>query len=211
MIVWPTHTGSASTCGHIPPPPSNSIMNGCAPDGLVGSRSRARCNFPDSSERLCAVVLPSKSSSFSGAFCVVTQMCWIFLEESELGGELDNLPHTRRTLSMTSGRRRWSFWSDLFGCPCIQPRHNAVDTSVMQRCHTDHVVLGQVHVPLCVVDIGDVIHSIATVVRTAHPQLRMLLTKTVVGFVLEVVLVWIQLQRDTVLLVPDRNRRCGII
>ena len=88
--------------------------------------------------------------------------------------------------------------------------HNALDTSVMQRCHTDHVVLGQVHVPLCVVDIGDVIH-IATVVRTAHPQLRMLLTKTVVGFVKEVVLVWIQLQRDTVLLVPDRNRRCGII
>jgi hypothetical protein len=39
----------------------------------------------------------------------------------------------------------------------------------------------------------------------------MLLTKTVVGFLEEVVLVWIQLQCDTVLLVPDRSRRCGII
>ena len=36
-------------------------------------------------------------------------------------------------------------------------------------------------------------------------------TQIVVGFVEEVVLVWIQLQCDTVLLVPDRSRRCGII
>ena len=39
----------------------------------------------------------------------------------------------------------------------------------------------------------------------------MLLTQTVEGFVEEVVLVWIQLQSDTVLLVPDRSRKCGII
>jgi hypothetical protein len=39
----------------------------------------------------------------------------------------------------------------------------------------------------------------------------MQLTKTVVGFLEEVVLVWIQLQSDTVLLVPDMSRRCGII
>jgi hypothetical protein len=61
----------------------------------------------------------------------------------------------------------------------------------MKRCHTEHVVLVQVHIPLCVVEIGDVIYSIATVVRTEHPQLRILLTKTVVGFLEEVVLVWI--------------------
>ena len=55
------------------------------------------------------------------------------------------------------------------------------------------------HIPLCVVGNGDVIYSIVTVVRTVHTQLRMILTKTVVGFVKEVVLVWIQLQCDTVL------------
>ena len=57
----------------------------------------------------------------------------------------------------------------------------------MKRCHTEHVVLGQVHIPLCVVGIGHVIYSIATVVRTTHPDLWMLLTKTVVGFVKTVV------------------------
>ena len=81
----------------------------------------------------------------------------------------------------------------------------------MHRCHTEQVVLGQVHIPLCVVGIGHVIYSIATVVRTTHPELWMLLTKTVVGFVKAVVLVWIQLDRNTVLLVPDRTSRCGII
>ena len=81
------------------------------------------------------------------------------------------------------------------------------------RTHTEHVVLGQVHTPLCVVDIDDVIYSIATVVRAAHPQLRKSLRKTltVVGSVEHVVLVWIQLQSDTVLLSPDRITRCVIM
>ena len=81
----------------------------------------------------------------------------------------------------------------------------------MKWCHTEHVVLCQVNIPLCVVGIGDVIYNIASVVRTAHSQLKILLTKTVAGVVLSVVLVWIQLQRDTVHSVPDRSRRCGVI
>ena len=84
--------------------------------------------------------------------------------------------------------------------------------SVIQLCHTEYVVLGQVYIPVGVVGITDVIYIIVTVGRAAHPQLRKRLnqTLTVVGLVKNVVLVWIQLQRDTVLLVPDRSR-CGII
>ena len=74
-------------------------------------------------------------------------------------------------------------------------------------------MLGQVHIPVCVVAIVDFIYSIATLVRATHPQLRKRLSKTltVVGLVQEVVAVWIQLQSDTVLLVPDRSSRCGVI
>ena len=73
----------------------------------------------------------------------------------------------------------------------------------IQRYHTEHVVLGQVHIPLCVVGIADVVYRITTVVRAAHPQLRKRLRKTLtpVGLVKHVLLVWIQLQSDTVLLV----------
>jgi hypothetical protein len=45
-----------------------------------------------------------------------------------------------------------------------------------------------------VVRIGDVIYIIASVLDTVHPQLRILLTKSVVTLVLPVVLVWIHLQ-----------------
>ena len=47
VIVSSTRTGSASTHGHIRPPPSVSIMTACAP-GLVGSICRALCAiFPE--------------------------------------------------------------------------------------------------------------------------------------------------------------------
>ncbi len=77
----------------------------------------------------------------------------------------------------------------------------------MKRCHTELVVLRQVHIPLSVVGIGDLIYIIPCVVDTAHPQMRILLTNRGEGLVLPVVLVWIQLQCDTINLVPVENLR----
>ena len=76
----------------------------------------------------------------------------------------------------------------------------------MKLLQPQNMVLGQMHIPLSVSEIGHVIHLHTIVVGTANPQCRIRFRQTQEGLVQSVLLVWIQLHRDAVLLVPDGNR-----
>ena len=74
----------------------------------------------------------------------------------------------------------------------------------MNRFHVQSLVFGQMIIPLSVIRAGDVIHCHAIVVGTANPQCRIRFRQSPEGLLESVTLVWIQLHRDAVLLVPVR-------
>ena len=74
------------------------------------------------------------------------------------------------------------------------------------RLHDQSVVVCQMNIPFSVIRAGDIIHCHTIVMVTGNPQCRIRFGESPEGCVHFVVLVWMQLHRDTVLLVPDRYR-----
>ncbi len=81
----------------------------------------------------------------------------------------------------------------------------------MKRLHVQRVLGGQMQIPLSFIRVGDVIHWHEIVVGTANPQCWIRFRQISEGWVQFVLLVWIQLHRDAILLVPLRYQWLGIL